>query len=599
MLKKCLPVSFTILAFMITLLFACFDTANAVPDSSESAPVAVPDDSVLRLIPKGALGVIYCSSLLELDNKINALVAELAPTMEIPDVSGTNLVEIFGTEFESLADFEKIGLDLNQDFAVFITSLQPLHLLVLGHLTDPKVMKQTIEAKGSVPTNYKGVTYWNTTVGNQSFAILEDTLVFSTPHGVCESVIDTHNGARQTIAENVNYSAFLTDVLEENDQVGVCSDIEAIVATFDRPLEEELESLVNTLKAGDSASKTIASILDDIPEEQVGSIEQLRSINVRLEVKGTSVQIKPSVKFRSESEFLKVLEERAGELMFLDELPNRTVMNGAVQGCPQLLSELSRFWLNIIPSATPEQQAQQDWLLKQVKDFHESLADRWSVSFGFEDTVLLTYLFIYELKDEQAAKVYMDEVFMEYLKSQNVHAGKSMMHNRVEIKSYIFPDLKETLPAELPEEISGLLPTKWHWYYAFTEGQLLFSTGTGPEAIQMALDRRTGNEKKFSEHPGYQELVEKLGTDSNIFVAMSPAISAKNSLPMLGRMDPDNAAAMQLLAGIFMSLPENYSIGFSAKRRDSSIDAKLFVDLGDFKQLIQMMEMMTQMRQMQ
>lgn len=599
MLKKCLPVSFTTLAFTITLLFACFDTADAVPDSFKSAPVAVPDDSVLRLIPKGALGVIYCSSPLELNNKINALVAELSPTLEIPDVSVTNSVEIFDTEFESLADFEKIGLDLNRDFAVFLTSLQPLHLLVLGHLTDPKVMKQTIEAKGSVPTNYKGVTYWNTTEGNQSFAILEDTLVFSTPHGVCESVIDTHNGVEQTIVESANYTSFLTDVLEGNNRVGVCFDIEAIVATFDGPLEEELEVMVDTLNAGDSVSKTIASILDDIPEEQAGSIEQLRSINVRLAVEGTNVQIKPSVKFRSDSEFLKVLEEKPGELMFLDELPNRTAMNGAVQGCPQLLSELSRFWLNIIPSATPEQRAQQDSLLKQVKDFHESLADRWSVSFGFEDTVLPTYLFIYELKDEQAAKVYMDEVFLEHLKNQDVQAGKSMMHNRVEIKSYIFPDLKETLPEDLPEEISGLLPTKWHWYYAFTEGQLLFSTGTGPEAIQMALDRRAGNEKKFSEHPSYQELVEKLGTDSNIFVAMSPAISAKNSLPMLGRMDPDNAAAMQLLAGIFMSLPENYSIGFSAKRRDSSIDAKLFVDLGDFKQLIQMMEMMTQMGQMQ
>lgn len=179
------------------------------------------------------------------------------------------------------------------------------------------------------------------------------------------------------------------------------------------------------------------------------------------------------------------------------------------------------------------------------------------------------------------------------------HAGQSILHNRVEIKSYIFPDLNGTLPADMPEDISGLLPTKWHWYYAFTEGQLLFATGTGPEALQMELDRRAGNEKKFSEHPSYQKLVEKSGTDSNIFVAMSPAILAKNSLPMLGKMDPDNAAVMQILSGLFMNLPENYSIGFSAKRRDSSIDAKLLLDLGDFKQLIQMMSMMTQMGQRQ
>ena len=70
------------------------------------------------------------------------------------------------------------------------------------------------------------------------------------------------------------------------------------------------------------------------------------------------------------------------------------------------------------------------------------------------------YLFIYELKDEHAAKVYMDEVFLEQLNDQGIHVGKSIMHNRVEIKSYIFPSLKEALPEGLPEEISGLNPDR-------------------------------------------------------------------------------------------------------------------------------------------
>lgn len=612
MLKKCVSSRITVSILLIILPSATFNVVEAVPDSSQSVAseqtpvqqserttVIVPDDSILRLIPEKAFGVIHCSSLLELDNRINTIATALSPDTEVPDISMQILKRIFGEAFESLADFEEIGLDLNRDFAVFLTNLQPLHLLALGHIRDPEAMQQMIEAKGSVSTQYKGGTYWNTTEGNQSFAILENTLVFSTPHGVCESVIDTHNGMGQTIAQNANYSKFLTDILEGNDQVGVCFDIEAIVATFDGPLEEELESLVNTLKAGDSASKTVASFLEDTLGEEVGNVAQFRSISVRLEVDGTDLQIKPFVNFKEDSEFLKVLEERSGELVLLDELPNRTAMNAAVQGCPQLLVELSRLWLDTFPTVNPEQQAQRDLLLKQVKDFHESLADRWSISFGFEDTLLPTYLFIYELKDEQAAKVYMDVVFAEHLKSQDVHTGKSIMHNRVEIKSYIFPDLKKTLPRELPNEISGLIPTGWRWYYAFTEGQLLFSTGTGPEPIQMALDRKAGNEARFSEHPSYQALVEKLGTDNNIFCAVSPVTAAKNSLPMIRRLDPDNAAALQLVAGLFMSLPENYSIGFSAKRRDSSIAAKLFIDLGDFKQLIQMMAMMTQMGQMQ
>ena len=317
------------------LLFTTFNVVEAVPDSStvsepvpvdtpsqksEATLVPVPDNSVLHLIPEKALGVVYCPSLLELDNKINKMVTELSPQIEVPDVSMQILKSIFGDAFESVADFEEIGLDVNQDFAVFLTSLQPLHLFAFGHLTDPLAMKQMIEAEGATPTQYKGITYWNATEGNQSFAILENILVFSMPMGVFENVIDTYNGADQAITQNPNYATFLTDILEGDDQVGVCVDVEAIIATFDGLPEEELASIVNALQDGDPVSKSIASFLEGIPGEEIGSIEQFRSINVRLEVEGTSVQIKPSVKFRSDSEFLKVLEERSGELDF----PRRT-----------------------------------------------------------------------------------------------------------------------------------------------------------------------------------------------------------------------------------------------------------------------------------
>ncbi|MDE0466763.1 MAG: DUF3352 domain-containing protein [Candidatus Poribacteria bacterium] len=617
MKKQCLHAFFTVLVLLTTLLFAGFNVAESeqtptdTPQKFENTRV-VPDSSILNLIPKETVGVVYCPNILEADNRINALMTELAPGSEALEIPAKALAHIFPAElltdifvdkFKGLTDFEKIGLDLNQDFAIFITSLQPLHLSALMRLTDPEVMKQVLEAEGSTPTEYKGVTYWNTTKGNQSFAILGDTLVFSMPSGACENVIDTYNGTRQAIAQNPNYSTFLADILAEDDQVGVCFDIANLTATLDLPLGEALESITDTLKEGDEASKTVASFLDDLPVEQVEFIEQLLSMNARIEIEGTTLQIKPFLKFGNDSEFLEILEERSNELAFLNELPNRAATNGAVQGCPRLLSELSRLWLPILPNKTPEQQAQQESLLEQVKDFHESLVDQCSVSAAFGDNISgdnisPDYLFIYELKDEHAAKVYMDEIFLEQLNDQGIRMGKSIMHNRIEIKSYVFPSLKETLPVELPEEISGLIPTEWHWSYAFTEGQLLFSVGTGPGSIQMALDRRLGNEERFSDHPSYQKLVENLGSDNNIFVAISPTILAKNSASILGGMDPDNAG-MQLIAGLFMSLPENYSIGLSAKKRDSSsIGAKLFIDLGDFKQFIQMITMMGQMVQM-
>ena len=619
MIKQRLPLSFTVLVLLTTFLLAGFNaveseqTPTHTPLQKSENTRIVPNSNILNLIPKETLGVVYCPNILEADNRINALITELSPGTEALEIPAKALAHIFPAElltdifvdkFEGLTDFEKIGLDLNQDFAIFITSLQPLHLSALMRLTDPEVMKGLLEAEGNTPTEYKGVTYWNTTKGNQSFAILGDTLVFSMPAGACENVIDTYNGARQAITQNPNYSTFFADTLAEDDQVGVCFDIATLAATLDRPLGEELESITNTLKEGDEASKIVGSYLDEMSVEQVKFIEQLLAVSTRIEIDGTNLQIKPFLKFGSGSEFLEVLEERSDELAFLDELPSRAATNGAVQGCPQLLSELSRLWLPILPDKTPEKQARQDLLLEQVKDFHESLVNQWSVSASFGDNISPDYLFIYELKDEHAAKVYMDEVFLEQLNDQGIHVGKSIMHNRVEIKSYVFlfPSLKEGLeeafPAELPEEISGLIPTEWHWSYAFTDGQLLFSAGTGPESIQMALDRRVGNEERFSDHPSYQKLVENLGTDNNIFVAVSPTIAAKNSAPILGRMDPDNAG-LQIIAGLFMNLPENYSIGLSAKRRGNSIGAKLFIDLGDFKQFIQMITMMGQMVQMQ
>ncbi len=617
MKKQCLRLSFTALVLLTTFLLAGFNVAESEQTPTDTPPQkfentrGVPNNSVLNLIPTETLGVVYCPNILEADNRINALMTELSPESEALEIPAKALAHIFPAElltdifvdkFEGLNDFEKIGLDLNQDFAIFITSLQPLHLSALMRLTDPGVMKRVIEAEGSTPTEYKGVTYWNTTKGNQSFAILGDTLVFSMPAGACENVIDMHNGTEQSIIQNSNYSVFLTDILEETDQLGVCFDIEGIIATLDHPLGEELESIVNTIKDGNEAFQVIVPFLDDlpedIPEEDIESIERIQSISTRLKIEGTDVQIKPFLKLRSDSEFLKTLEEVSAELAFLDELPNRAAMNGAIQGCPKLLVALSESLLGTFPQKTPEQQAKRDLLAEQMKNFHESLVDRWSVSIHFEDALFPNYLFIYELKDEQAARTYMDEVFLEHLHEGDVYVGKSIMHNRVEIKSYTFPDFTEELPEEFPEELAGLMPTESHWYYAFTEGQLLFATGTGPESIQMALERRIGSEEKFSDHPSYQELVDILGTDSNIFVALSPAISAKSIAPLLGNADQANAV-MQIVAGLFMNLPENYSIGLSAKARAGGIDAKLFLKLGDFKQLTQMLVMMSQAGLMQ
>ena len=588
MIKKCLPLPCTALALLITLLFPYLSVAESEQAAKTPSSDAILSDSVLHLIPEKTLGIIYCPNPLELDNRINTLFADLSPQAGAPEILAQILASTLGANFESLADFEAIGLDLNQDFAIFLTSLKPLHLSAAIHLKDIEAIKQVIEAEtgGSTPTQYKGGTYWSENGDGRSFAILENTVIFSQQRKVCKDVIDTQNGTMKAITQNPDYQSFLTDILEGTDQLGICFDVDNITASLDAPLEEEWKSMIDNLLDNSPVYLAIASSLKNISEEQIAFIKQLQSVSAKLQLEGTDVKITPSLEFKKDSEFVNAIQEVSDELTHLGELPNRATMNAAFQGSSKLQTEISTSWLDFTPKRTRDKQEEGDRLLDQVKGFYESLSDRWSVSAGFGDGTLTNFLFIYELKNEQHAKSYMDEAFLEKLNYKEAYVGPSTMHNGVEIKSYIFPNLKETFE-ETPPETFDTMPSEWHWYYAFTEGQLLFATGTNPKLIQTALDRRAGNGEKFSEHPSYQELIARLGTDNNMLLAISPIVAIKSILPLVEKIDPNGAAVIQMFSGMLMNLPEHYSIGFAAKAQGNGIDAKLLLSLGDFKPLIQ------------
>lgn len=590
MRKQFLPVSFTIVLAFLTVCFS-----NAASDQAVETPSpTVPSGSVLHLIPEKTLGIIYCPNAIELDKKINTLFTDLSPQSGSPEILAQMLASALGANFESLADFEAIGLDLNRDFAIFFTGLKSLQLSAAIHLKDTETVKQVIETEtgGSAPTTYKNAAYWSENGDGNSFAILDDILVFSQQRAVCENVIDTRNGTIQAITENPVYQSFLTDILEGTDQLGVCFDLEATTTSFGDSLEEGLKSMTDSLK---SNSETVGFVLGDLFEEilkdRTEFIKQLQSVNARLQMEGTDVQITPSLEFKTDSEFVNAIQAVSDELTYLGELPNRATLNAAFQGSSKLLTEISTSWLDFTPQSIRDTQEKRDRLLEQMKEFYESLADRWSVSASFGDGTLANFLFIYDLKDEQQAKTYLDEVFLEKLNYKEAYAGPSTMHNGVEIKSYIFPNPNEVFGVTSSDPFDQM-PSEWHWYYAFSEGQLLFATGTTPQLIQASLDRSTGNSEKFSEHPSYQKLTGRLGTDNNVLLAISPITAFKSILPVVEQADPSSAAIIQMVSGVFMSLPENYSIGFAAKARDNSIDAKLLLTLGDFKPLFQAFGMM-------
>ena len=266
MIKKCLPLSSTALALLITLLFAYLSVAESEQAAKTPSSDAISSNSVLHLIPEKTLGIIYCPNAIELDNKINTLFAGLSPQAGAPEILAQILASALGANFESLADFEAIGLDVNQDFAIFFTSLKPLHLSAAVHLKDTDTIQQVIEAEtgGNASTQYKGVTYWNTNGDGSCFAILDNTLVYSRQRTVCEDVIDTHNGTIQAITENPDYESFLADILEGTDQLGVCFDIEGVIASLDDSLEEEWKSMIDNLPDNSQVSLIITPSLKNI-----------------------------------------------------------------------------------------------------------------------------------------------------------------------------------------------------------------------------------------------------------------------------------------------------------------------------------------------
>ena len=572
--------------------------------------VEILSDSVLHLIPESTLGVIYCPSLAELDNRINMLATDLLPTAEPPEVLAGILADAFGAGFENLAELEQIGLDLNQDFAIFMTSLKPPDLSATVHLTDPDAMKQVIDAEseGTAPIEYKGVTYWNAAGGGGSFAIIDNILVFARSSEVCESVIDTYNKAKPSITTNPNYNSFLTDVSKGTAQLAIHFDLESVMPGVTASLDEELGSTIDELQS-DPSVMAAAPFVSLMFETAIDLMSQLKSLSATLEVDGTDVQIAQFLKFKADSKIQNSLKEMDSHpLVLLDKLPKQAFMNGGFQGKPEFLIEMSIFWLRMLEADVAEKSDLLKTVIEQTENFYGSLADEWAFTVNYNDSILPDYMVIYGLKDEQRARAYMEETFLEQIQNtvqlmrgvigdmpqlnmyDGVHLDAPIMHNGVEIKTFIFPNFGSVFE-DMPPSTSSMVPQEWKWSYAFHENQLLLAMG-GPELIKTTLDRQTG--ETLAENLSYQKLVGMLGTDNNLLLAVSPMTAVKSFLPILAAADPDAAAMMQMLSGMLMNMPENYSIGFSAKAEESGVHTEILLALGDFKQLVQMMAMIMQ-----
>ena len=619
-----------VLSLLTTILFGTFFVTQPIniaqadghqtettPQKTEVTPLEIPKGSVLHLIPETTLGIIYCPSLLELDNRINAVALELVPQVgESPELLSQILAGAFGAGFESLAELEVIGLDLNQDFAVFLTSLDPPSLSATVHLTDPDAMMQEIEteAEGSEPVQYNGETYWSTPEGSGSFAILENILVFSQLPEVCQNIIDISKGTKKSIVGSQSYASFLTNAMKGTDQLAAHFDLASIIAPFSDKLKEELQSTIDTVES-DPASMAAVPMMENLFGMFIEFVEELNSIGASLQVEGTDVQLTTFLQFETNGQIQQKLNEwTPNELVLINDLPNSAFINGAFQGNQQLLADMSLAWLKPFIQENEERSKDFEDLLQQMISVYEYMGNEWSFSANFKDSFIPDYLVIYSLKDEQKVKDYYENLFMENLQKtmqimrdtlgdmpqlsiyDGVYVGDPITHNGVEIKTLVFPNFGAAF-VDMPPETANFMPQEWKWSYAFSEGHLFFGIGD-PEMVKAALDSKAKIGESVSENVSYQKLLEKLGMENNLFLGISPLALAKGIMNLAAKADPNVAAEMQMLSPVLTGIPETYSIGISGKVQDGGIGAKLLFTLGDFKQLIQTAVMLSQMGQM-
>lgn len=586
-------------------------------EKTEEESKGIPEDSVLNLIPENAIGIIYCPSLSELNKRINDGVAEMAPQVgQQPEILASILAESFGAGFENLAELEQIGLDLDNDFAIFFTSFDPVAVAATVHLTDPDAMMQVIEteAQGSEPTEYKGETYFSSE-GDGSFAILGNTLAFTQHAKDCVSIIDVSKGEQNAITANPDYTVFLNQIAKGTDQLAAYFDLETIIAPHIETIMEDMNSAVDEMES-DPASMSAVPMIESMMGTFAELIRDLESVSATLQIQGTDVQLAPFLKFKDDGKIQDTLKElMPDELALMNDLPNGGFLFGGFEGNALSLYEWSMSWLLAMPSEDEEQSQDLKKIMEEMQEMYKALGSEQGFSVNFRDTLIPDVLVIYDLEDEEKVKTYYDEHFLDNLSKMmqimkesmgeipqltiydGGYVGNPIMHNEVEIKTIVFPNFGIAFQ-DVPVEMAVLMPHEWHWSYAFSDGQLYFSLG-GAEIIQKALNSKAKVVESISENVGYQNLVEKLGKDNNLLFGISPIAAIKSFVSLASKADPNAAAEMQMMAGMIMGIPENYSIGISAKVRDGGVGAKLHIAVGDYKQLVQTFMMFSAMGQMQ
>ncbi|MBI1928287.1 hypothetical protein HYR99_29090 [Candidatus Poribacteria bacterium] len=564
-------------------------------------------DSVLSVIPQDAVGVIYVQSLLGLNHEINTLLAEMVPSDPPQEVIAKALANAFGAGFESLEELEELGFDLNKNFAIFLAGTNPPIPSAAVHITDPEPVKQLIEAQSQVGSSvaYNEMTYYTTGEG-RAFVLLDDVLVYSGTGKICENAIDAYKRAMPSIRANIDYASLKLDTTSGDNDLVAYFAMEPIVEAIRPALLKKSEEMKSGMQAQVETNPQLASGLglsQKVIDGGIRLLEQAKTLSLTFQLNGSDLQISPFLKFKSDSEIQERIRTAPMELTQLKYLPQTAFLNGDMRFQKEDFIRFTRGMLKLFTPADANADKEQvekafQEYTQVITSFCESLGDTMSVSVNFSDSLMPDVLYIYDAPDEGKIKSYMNG-YLTYLESvQSVYeamgaakfnifdkasAGAIETYNGVEIKSYTLPNVKAAF-TQLPPQAEGLAPKQWNIYYAIKGGKLLYSMSANAQSIKAALERMAGTGIGFDKGAGYDKLTHALTLTNNMLIGISPLTAVKNIVQLVAQTNPDVGMVMMLLG----SIPEAYSIGIASQNRDGGVEGKLFISLGDFKDLINM-----------
>ena len=566
-------------------------------------------DSVLSVIPEDAVGLVYVPNLLGLNDEVNMLLAELVPTNPPQEIIAKRLAETFGAGFETLEELEELGFNLSKNFAVFLTDVNPPIPSAAVHLKDLEKVKQLIEMESPVESSvtYNGITY-HTTAEEGAFVLLDDVMVYSGTPKVCEKAIDTYKNAMAAITTNADYTSLKLDTTSGINDLVAYVMMEPIVEAIRPRLIEAVDEMKAEMQEGAEIDPQLATSLGMVPKLIDGVLrllDQSQSLSLSLQLNGSELQISPFLKFKSDSEIQAYIRQSPQELAQLKYLPQTAFFNGGMHFQSEDMIGLTTAMMKLFMPSDPNaddgqiEKALQEFT-EAMTDFYEPLGDEASVSINLSDSLMPDIFLVNDARDEEKVKAYMEEGYLTYLEAtqslyqamgaveasgmyEGASAGPSEMYNGVEIKSYALPNIVSAF-AELPPEMQGLAPLQWGFYYVVKGGKLILSMSGNAQPIKDALDLMAGTGAGFDTGAGYDRLTSALTLKNNMLIAISPITAAKSILQLVSQTDPNMGMMMMLLGNI----PETYSIGIASENRESGVAGKLFISLGDFKDLINM-----------